>query len=259
MDTRIFGAGLCVILCAAGIAAKQSHPGDAIRMTTRNPQARPSPAELALSDHIGHLDDAAEAALQAGKFAEAEADARESMSVGQDSGRAQMTLSQALDAQGKTEEALAAYKMLSDEGVVSPGIQLPYALLLLKAGRWAQAVAAYDTALRLRSNTDTLRDSYRFSPSEPEPRDLATAIHIALGVNGDFRGHYWHQERTAGDPTLSDYRQALALEPNNPLAHLYYGFGLRQLGRRAEAKAAFAKATALGDDHIKAAAERFAL
>ena len=98
-----------------------------------------------------------------------------------------------------------------------------------------------------------------FSPDVPQLKELETAIHIGLGLTGDFRGHYWHQHyRSAGDPTLSDFHDALDTEPNSPLVNYDYGHGLWKMGRKAEAKAAFQKASDLDQDggDVKAQAQK---
>ena len=261
MNARAVGLAFCVALCVAAFVLMKSHSahGQDSEIIAGSHFGPVSPAfeaqRRAITDRVDYLDDAAALALSTGRYAEAETDAREAVSVQGPSGRNQELLAQALDAQDKTPEALQAYQVIADAGANAPRNEWPYARLLLKTGQWAQAVEAYNTALHLGGDTDLLRQDSDFSPDVPQPKDLETAIHIGLGLTGDFRGNHW--TRGPGDPTLSEFHKALALEPDSALANYYYGFSLKQLGHRAGAKAAFAKAAQLGGDDVKAAVERF--
>ena len=269
--TQVVGAALGTFVCAAVVALgqaalRQSHPL-ARRSMSENTAPQGAPGETPQQTanraaqaevrrvQIGRLDQAAAAALDAGNFTEAEADARQSVSLGVASGLGQEYLAQSLDAQGKTQEALQAYRITANEEGNFPRNMLPYALLLLKTGQWAQAAVAYNKQLPYLTEGALMMANSNFSADVPEPQELETAIHIGLGLTGDFRGHHW--KRGPGDPTLSEFHKALALAPASPLANYYYAFGLNQQGRRGEAKAAFAKAAQLGGDDVKAAVARF--
>ena len=254
MNKRMIGATSSAFLCAAGGALGQYHHDN--QRSVRANFTPVTPPNKAKMDEMARLTDTAAAALDAGRYAEAEDNARQATSLPLGALRGQELLAAALDAQGKTQEALQAYKVMADTGGVFPRNMLPYALLLLKTGQWAQAVEAYNRQLPYLS--DLMLANSHFSPDVPQLRELEAAIHIGLGMTGDFRGHYWHQHNgTAGDPTLSDFRAALALEPASPLANYYYASALRQLGRRDEAKVAYAKAAQLGGDDVKAEVVRF--
>jgi len=123
-----------------------------------------TPAELARLNEIYRLDDAAAAALDAGQYAEAEDDARQSIAIGPDAGVAQEVLAQALDAQGKSQEALKEYQQMASLGGDHARNLLPYALLSLKAGQWAQAVTAYNKALSNLADGNLVRGNSHFSP-----------------------------------------------------------------------------------------------
>ena len=190
---------------------------------------------------IGRLDQAAAEALAASQYTEAESDSQQAITLGLDSGVAHEVLASALDAQGKDREALQAYYILVTDGQGHLGGQprnlLPYALLLLKAGRWATAVAAYNKALPHLADGKLMQTNSHFSAAVPEPTALATAIYLALGLTYDS-GDDWagHSQR---DKALDEYAKALQLAPNSDLANYYYGYGLDQLGRTAQAAAVF--------------------
>lgn len=236
----------------------QSHDPAVWYGNRRNPPL--TPEGKAILARKNRLTADAAAALDAGRYEEAEAAARQAMSLASDSGVNQEVLASALEAQGRTEEALWAYQQMADQGSQHSRVLLPYALLLLRAGRWAQAVEAYNKQLPylgdvlLVGGKQALTSTYGpFSPDVPQPRELETAIHIALGITYSCTPTWGRKSQR--DRALSQYEQALALEPTSALIHLYYGHGLRELGRREEAQAAFRRAAALGHGAVKVAAE----
>ena len=223
-------------------------------------QQRERQAEVA---QIDDLDDDAVAAMNAGQYAAAEEDARQSIAIGPDSGVAQDVLAASLYTQGKMQEALEVYKAIDDENDAFPHNQLPYAQLLLQTGHWKQAVAAYNKALRLLDFGDLVRANSNFSPDVPQPTELAAAIQVGMGLTmsgGDFHGTY--QART--QQAMSHFQKALALEPDNALVNYYYGYGWRKLSptdqtkfRDAQqAKAALQKAATAGSPSVKKAAKK---
>ena len=252
------------------------------RVSGANPNPR-TPEMQAQLDRIQSLNHAAAVALHAGDYATAEADARASIAVGQDSGVAEEVLAQSLEFQGKDQEALQEYQkpVLCGSVINAARNGLPYALLLLKAGQWSQALAVYQKTLPLVSEQGiaiiwprwdgtsrtvplvseqggTLMpqlSSVTFSPDDPQPVALEAAIHVARGLtyNGGCDWAYNSQD----DKALVEYQKALQLAPDWDIANFYHGYGLKYLGRKAEAKAAFAKAAQLGGDDVKAAVKRF--
>ncbi len=263
-NKRMTNIALGVLLCLAGRTLGQAPPAGqahplATPVTKRTYQLinrRPvilTPAELARLNEIYRLDDAAAAALDAGQYAEAEDDARQSMSLGHDPGVAQQVLAAALDAQGKSQEALKEYQQMASLGGDHARNLLPYALLSLKAGHWAQAVTAYNKALSDLSDGNLVRANSHFSPDVSQPKELETALHIALGLTYSYSATWGRHSQV--DKATSEYKKAVALEPDSPLANLYYGRVLQRLGRKAQAQAAFAKAAKTDSADVKAAAE----
>lgn len=205
----------------------------------------------------------AAASLHAGRDAQAEAEARQALSLDPFSGVGQEVLAAALDAQGKEQEALQLYHVIVvDQKNDQPRNLVPYALLLLKSGQWAQAVAVYNAALPRLANGEIMRANSHFSPDVPEPMALAVAIHIGRGLTyeaaSDWAGESQHKEM------MAEFGKALQLAPDSDLANYHYGFGWQNLdpkerakmGGIQQAKAALQKAILLGKGDLKKAAEK---
>ena len=254
----IVATSLCVLLSIVGIAWGQQHQSR-LGGVGRN-IARLTPAQMASSEKIGRLDQAAMAAMDAGQYDEVEDYARQSISVGHDSGLAQELLAASLNAQGKTEEALQAYKVIADDGDIEPRNEIPYALLLLKSGQWTQALAAYNKTLPCLGDADLIRANSHFSPDVPQPKELETVLHMAMGLTylgGAWGSHAQHEE------AMSEFNQAWQLAPDSGVTNYYYGYGWQHLGLKSplkaanasKAKAAFQKVAALGEGKVKEDAE----
>lgn len=254
MKKWIFAATIAATLgTAAAAAAQGQHLQERKKSVSSFNQPPLTPRQKAAYHKTGMLAHAATKAMQAGDYAEAEADARASLASGPDAGFAEETLAAALDAQGKSQEALQAYKEIANEGGNDPRNLLPYALLSLRAGNWPQAVLAYNKALPLLDDGDMVRRNSHFSVSVPQSRALLAALHTALGLQADWRGYHGAYQGYL-EQSLLHFQQAAALEPGSPLTNYYVGYGLKRLGRRAEAQKAFQKAAALDHGDIKAAA-----
>ncbi len=265
-QTRLTGAFCAFIFCITGAAIgqlrhlPQQNAGNVRRRNTTKTVIALTPELKAKLDKAGRLEDIALAALRAGNYEEAEANARQSFSVDVGSGFSQMVLGEALYSQGKDEEALQVYKQMADAGSDDTRQLARYSLLSLKAGQWAQAAAAYNKALLTftpynRGDDAALHSEFgHFSPSVPKPHELETALHIMLGNDYDAHAPEWRFP--VGVTGLSEYKKALTLSPHSAAVMLFYGRGFEKMNRTAEAKAAFAKAVQLGDKDVKAAAQK---
>ncbi len=242
---------------AAMAQSQQSFPFKAKNGSHKSPMTPERKANEAEKYRLGM---AAGAALDAQNYEEAEADARQSIALGQDSGLAREFLAEALYAQGKTEEAFQAYKDLWDVGEENSDLLLPYSLMLLKSGHWAQAVTVFNKATIFTGSSaiggkEAFHSVYgHFSPSVPQPRQLAAAIHVAWGVADEQPSSPGRRPQDV--KALQEYQQAIILQPNSPVAHLFYGHWMLKKHRLSEARAAFAKAAQFGPGDVKAAAEK---
>ncbi len=262
MDTNkwILGAALCLCLGASGCALIQHYHSNR-GMGSGPILGTDTPAAKARFIRIARLDEAAILAQKAGDYAEAEDYVRQSIAIGQDAGVAQEVLASALNAQGKTQEALQAYKVIADRGGVFPRNMVPYARLLLESGQWASAVAAYNKMLIYFSADDLVKANSYFSPDIPQPKELAIMLHIEQGLT-DIGGASWGSGPQP-EKAMTEFAQALRLAPDSALANYYYGFGWQHLDRKSptreayaqKAKAALQKAAAIGTGEVQKSAQ----
>ncbi len=262
MNKYTLSAVSSILLCT-GSAFGQANPSSPQpirrRIITGTPEQQA--AAKARQEQCSALNRAGFTALHEGRNSEAEANARQSLAISHNTDLlAPELLAASLDAQGKNNEALAAYQILADQGSVHPRDLLPYALLLLKNGQWAEAVAAYNKTLPYIAFSDLLEKNSNFTVADHEPAALAAAIHIGIGMTYISSAGWSGTSRK--DAGLAHLQQALALEPDAPLTNYYYGYGWRKLDRDSpmraaaamRAKAAMQKAATSENDDIKKAA-----
>ena len=225
---------------------------------------------LARQDEAAQICRLAAIDLHLGNYSQAEKEARQADALDLLAGVPQEVLAAALDAQGKDQEALQAYRLLAAGGQTRD--LLPYAQLLLKSGQWADALAVYNQALprlpdvgphleaTIVHDGDVIRANSHFSPEVPEPMALATAIHIARGmVYNNTPGWAGTGQDTEA---MGEYQKALQLAPDNALTNYFYGVGWQRLspaervkfGTAQQAKAHLEKAVKVGNASVKAAA-----
>ena len=251
----------------------QSQP--LVRSGSNGTQSHLTSEQLAKMQQSTQLGYSAASDLHLGNYAQAETEARETISTGpMTAGFANEVLAAALDAQGKDKEALEAYRvMVVDQKASYPRVLLPYAQLLLKSGHWAQALAVYNQVLPYlpdvgpHPETPVVHDGNQisanshFSPDVPEPAALATALHTARGLVYNSTPT-WSGE-SQDTEAMAEYGKALQGAPDNALANYYYGVGWHKLspaervkfGHAAEAKAALQKAALTGNGDVKKMAE----
>ncbi len=252
MKIQTLYAALAFCLSAAPAALAQ--PANPVQIT---------PERQAFLEKTAQVVHDAAASLHAGRYAQAETEAREALSRGHDSDVGEEVLAAALDAQGKNQEALHAYRvMVVDEQAQYPRVLFPYALLLLKSGQWGQAATVYNQAIAQFPEKDLLRANSHFAPDTPEPVALAVALHIAQGVMYDA-GDDWAGEGQYKE-MMAEFSKALRLAPDADLANYYYGFGWEKLnpkerlefGSGQQAKASLKKAILMGRADVKEAARK---
>jgi tetratricopeptide (TPR) repeat protein len=229
---NIFIINVCLFHLFAGVALGEVR-GVVVPMT---PDQR-----AAIASAHGMLADAARAEDR-GDFKGAEFAARHCLaSTTIYSGKAQLILAAALLAEGKYKDSAAIFSRICFTGE-DPSVTMPYALSLLKSGQWSQALNEYRSELprigsRLFNASDLLATDNDFDASHPNYAGLEADIRIAMGFasadSDPVSGRHFPERN------LAEFRKALALEPDSPLAKLAYAEGLEEIGRRTDAASAF--------------------
>ena len=254
MKLQLKWAALVVLLSTAPATADEPLPLHHFSSV----MAPDPPQDTAARQQSGALNRVGKEALQENRFPAAESAFRGAITIHTGWGPSYYGLAQALTAQGKTPEAIQIYRELiypRSNWVSSTGTEtrtlMNYAALLAQTGQWAEAVSIYEKALPDLPGGDLPKIDVHFDPRVPQPTELLAAAHIALGLAANF-GNDSDDNRA-----VDEYRKALSLAPDWDLANFYYGFGLRHVGRRAEAQAPFAKAAQMGNETLKKAVSVF--
>ena len=270
MKKTLFNVGIAVCLCTAAVTAPTFADAPMPEVVKGRPVGGPrsirlTPEQMGIEMQIGQLDEDGLAAQKAGRYAEAVDDARQSIDIGQDSGLAQEILAYSLNAQGKSPEALEAYKKIVEMNGKSARTYdlIPYAQLLLQLGQWAKAVAVYNQAWPNATANDSLPPlPGPFLADVPQPKELATVLHISRGLVGSRWG-----SPARGEEAMTQFSAALKLMPDDPLVNFYYGHGWQNLapierakmaarpGQREAMKAALEKAATLGTGDVQTQAK----
>ncbi len=243
--------------------------------------------EDAKMDKINDLIQDGTSALKNHNFVAAEANYRELLQVTASPQMPPQTLlgpapyyglGEALAGQGRTAEAVAAYKLgiyyplnFTPEAVAVSqakfgtranlrGCSFPvdavawmkYALLLSQTGQNAEAFEVYSQAMRYVSDGNRCGITLFSATALPSPLVFQAAIHVALGLLVNDTGNDREQ-------AMSEFDQALRLAPDAAVTNYYYGYGWQRLDRNSPtraanalgAKAALLKAAASEDDTIK--------
>ena len=243
-----------------------------------------SPQEKAQSDAwmatINRLDKAGTEALHLKNFAVAEASYRELVQMGTLGPFPYYGLGEALTGEGKTAEALAAYKtavywpLNRDPQAIALGQAMGITsnlrgccgssdaiewmkctLLLSQTGQNEEALSVYSEAVRHAPDTAHPEINRTFEGSLPSPVELQAAAHIALGLLVNDTGN----DR---ELAMSEFAQAQKLAPEAAVTNFYYGYGWQRLDLQSktrladapQARAALQKAALADDANVKKAA-----
>lgn len=175
---------------------------------------------------------------------------------------ARQELAQVYETEGRTDEAIQVYQTMLhppiNEGTggtfSADGFTLiHYANALNNAGRWPEAVQAYEEVVKnpnMPDNQENLaidepRLTMPFNSNVPQQTAMRAMLHVALGRR---YGHNYQQ-------ALPQFEQAVATDPNLAIAHFYEGYTLRGQGHSIEANKAFATAAKLGTGSVQSAAK----
>ena len=219
------------------------------KSTSRHPNT--SPAYLAKQAKLHELDRAAYKAWHQEKnLAKAEALFREELALEPGDPMTPHSLAQLLDEEGKSAEALTAYRNMGPSSAQhDPATLAAYARLAEKSGNHAEAAAIREKAAApLRPLGDDFPPVPKISPTVSATQDEIRAFnHIEAG-NDCYR---YGNDRNAFD----EYAFAYRLAPHLAIVQFYYGKGLEQRGKLNEAHAAYQNAARLSGDSDDAVAK----
>lgn len=168
-------------------------------------------------------------------------------------------LARAMDAQGKSAQALPAYRQAfappSGAGLYSnfPADVASYArygALCAEAGQQEAALKVYKQAGdRLNPKPDVALDA-----TELSSRQLRARLDVVRGIALAEAKEHSGQDRDA--ESLQAFQKAAQQQPDDAVVQFYLGYGLRKAGKFAEAQAALERASALDTEGtVKAATE----
>jgi choline-sulfatase len=235
---------------AARLAAL-GYVGSAAGGSTPQGGARRDPKEMiAVFNRIRQ----ANAALQAGRFAEANAIAREALAQDRRNAFATIVVADAALAQGRYRDALDAYRAYLDLVPTSADAHHRTAIAWARLGDLTRALAEEDAALAIdRRHADALVHRGGLLASQGRTDEAMRALRSAVEIapdNAPYRVGLARILVAAGelDGAEAEVRRALDLQPDNPDAHA--AFGAVWLGRDQPAKAVaeFQQALALRPD-----------
>ena len=227
-----------------------------------------------LSDRLNTLDNSialskqGDIAIKGGNWTQAHTYYQQALEVWSDNSNALYGLGKCADAAGDTPSAVRYYRTAT-YAENSPHTKwntqtnnvtrlMEFVLLLSKTGQQQEALAVYNRAAHLLNYRDA--DANGGKPylkvllaefgTDPDavaytPARLQAMAHIALSIEAGAFG---------SKDALPQAQQAVRLYPDSPIPYFYLGEQLKLMQKK-EAKAAYQKAAALGDDHIGAAVQ----
>ncbi len=207
-----------------------------------------------------------EGLLKVGKVEEAIHSFQTAINYEHTDGLAYQRLAEAYTAAGQLDKAVDTYRKVMYNRL-GPGVGniqgskvevlMQFALLLQRTNHIEEAVTAYRRGAYLLNYRDSenhegkpylkvMLPTFGSGGDIPyTPQRLQALAHIAIAI----------ETFSFGDKeALAHLREAARLYPDSPVAHFYLGEQLHRMQNR-EAKSAYAKAAALGDDRVGAAAQ----
>lgn len=242
----------------AGAAATPLNPDEA---QTFSDYAEVSSRSLALAKQ-------GDAAAKGSNWAGAQTYYQQALDLWPDNSLALYGLGRCADAAGDTARAVSYYRMATYADN-SPHTKyntqtndvtrlMEFVLLLNRAGQEPEARAVYHRAAHLLNyrDADTNGGKPYLKILLPEfdnrpnaipytPQRLQAMVRVAISIEAGAFG---------GKDALPQVQEAVRLYPDSPITYFYLGEQLHLMQKK-EAKAAYAKAAALGDEEIGAAAQ----
>lgn len=229
-------------------------------------RGRPNPTMLEAGQNCQDAINQGEGLLKVGKVEEAIHSFQTAINYEHTDGLAYQRLAEAYTAAGQFDKAVDTYRKVM-YNQLGPGVGnnqgakvevlMQFALLLQRTNHIEEAVTAYRRGAYLLNYRDSenhegkpylkvMLPTFGSGGDIPyTPQRLQALAHIAIAI----------ETFSFGDKeALAHLREAVQLYPDAPVAHFYLGEQLHRMQNK-EAKSAYAKAAALGDDQVVAAAQ----
>ncbi len=172
---------------------------------------------------------------------------------------AHLGLASLLEARGEVDAAEAGLRRAIDLDPAMVAAHYQLGTLLINAGKGAEAVVACGHAARTLAGEALLQVNYGIAlESCARYEEAAAALSRAVDLDPENAEARYNlgvvAERCGGsfDAVAASYRRAIALDPSRPEVHDSLAFALAQLGRDAEAVAAYRDSLALEPDNPSA-------
>jgi tetratricopeptide (TPR) repeat protein len=157
---------------------------------------------------------------------------------------------QLLELRGKNSEAEALYKLLVADPLGASLYQVPYGEFLERRGRWAEAVAFLDTALK-QPNADSILFAARARAARREPPPAAPDLRQGAAQAMSYASAAMGSQRQ-GEISLIYARLALRLNPALDQAWVFAGDSLVLDHNEPDARDAWAKIGAASQYFVEA-------
>lgn len=191
-------------------------------------------------------------ALSRSDFAAAEKDFRQALAAYPRSDEAKTGLAQALEGEGRPDEADSAYTdAFTGTDALDSFSTYPsdiaalarHGLLSEEAGQHQEAAKSYDMARQWLNNKAVVPLKASHDLKGPSALRLRAMLEVVRGVALLNAKEQDGRDRSA--EALAAFTQAAALQPNDARVQFYHGYGLQKVGRFAQAQVAFQKAAQL--------------
>ena len=223
------------------------------------------PAYQQRMQKVLNLADAGHSALYHHDYARAVEDLQQSINLDGSGGNAGTwaDLGRALDEQGRSEEAYAAYREAYDNPKRSGSSNFPhdvetlthYGIMCENHGQHESAVRAYNKAVEeLNPRQTSVALDVPADPQQTPAPHLRALLDVMQGLTiGEEKNVAGGQDKS--DEALAAFQAAAWQEPNDARVNYYLGYGYQKAGNVKAAQIAFARAAHLDTEGtVKAAA-----
>ncbi|MHB8970183.1 MAG: tetratricopeptide repeat protein [Pirellulaceae bacterium] len=215
-----------------------------------------APARQTVTTPSSAEKDALVGLFHAGRFAEAEAAARNLTQRFPGDGFAWKVLGTILAQIGQSESAWSALQKAIKQSPYDAEAHNALGVVLKTLGRWQEAVASFQQAVTIQPDSaeahNNLGNVLRYLD---RPDEAVQSYHRALAIQPDFAAVHYNLGialRDVGrlDESIASYQRALHLKPNDADSYYNLGNALTDVGRLDEALASYRRALEIRPDGL---------